>query len=440
MFGKLLAIILIVFTSGVLRAQLALRTYASILYENIHPRGTPGGPHWYFFYDDDGQLDSLIVQSYNRREYSGLAKLKPFVMEFPQPSELPPNQWDIARTLGGEDEYLKLTEPEVGKIRILKYEIKYDSTGRSVRFWDTIRYDYDPHSGRLLRYEARNYTYENDDKGRIRKLTVLSSGRVESVWRFRRSSEGRIIALEQFVTRFGRDSLIPRAMWQVLKWQDSISGSSVLPERRLEYSRDDLPYLPEGIPAVWIRYLLLGDEWRRGSLYERVFDEKNRLIYEESDDRRTLRYHETGVVAHDRKVRYLPDYEWDRGSLRVRGANGLIWSDITFEAGNSSSGIDDATIRCRYEHSYRYPDTLWGDRLASKLWYRVSNDTVTLTIDQDLPTDGLTAYLIDTTEKEVEQIQLTGRKTIYILPKRDEKMYYAIRWKYKGRKIVDQAF
>jgi hypothetical protein len=414
-------------------AQIALRTYVTQSIARLDGPYEDNGD-WSFTYNDAGQLDSLRYNGVYIRELGGLSKMKPFIREVYDWENLPPNTRPFSHDFTGSLRMV-ITESIPGKIQILQWRLH----GRdSLEKLETINYEYDVRSRRLLAARNSRYVYE-DSAGFIRGIKVFSGKWLRAVWELHRDVDGVVIGITH--RRALRDTLVNEGRYQVLKWQDQIADNSVKGESIYESLREEFPWLPEGAPAVWIRWTWnrVQRNWQMRTLTEKKYDNEARLIHEEGKDLRKIDYYPDGAIWVERREDPTRPEMWTRGLRRFGKAKNVIWEEAAMEIGGSNA-LENRFHSFRYETSYRYQDSLWGDRFAPDLLYRVNIDTVVLRITEPRSTIGLTAYLIDTTENEIEQIQLTGRKTIYILPKRDEKMYYAIRWKYKGRKIVDQAF
>lgn len=388
--------------------------------------------NWSFHYNDNGVLDSLSFGSH--RQLGGLDKMKPFVTEMYDWESLPPSgnfYYNIFADLR-----LVLTEPEPGKIVIYQSELySADSAGpqRKIEYW------YDTASGRVTRFGGYNYDYE-DSAGYLIRIRQRSSRHTEAIWNIIRDSNGTITLIDHLTSGMRRDTLRLRTRYQIIKWALHRAENSVRTRPGFGDAFDRFPWLPEGEPVEWIASRRTLEGMGPGRHITKVFDSLRRLIRETEDDREDcfIEYDGSGVA---RLKRYITKGKME---LEIRLANrtivnGSVWIDsIVSQRGEWKFGHSSSTIK--YEYAYRHSDSLLGDRFAPHLIINRQGDKIiTLSIRQPLAIDGVMAYLIDANETEIGQIPIKGRETSYVLPEHSRQTPLAIRWKYRGRKIVDHV-
>jgi hypothetical protein len=416
------------------RAQEPFRTFAVERIRNLEDSNSSTYTvHWSFYYNDAGVLDSLLYSSRgNRYELGGLTKMKPFIRELYDWETLPPNIGGFANEYSS-NQRLVITEPEEGKMRVYKSTF---NRGDSAVEPLIISYNYDPHTQRLL-FDGLDTLNYRDSAGRI---VEIKRGR--ELWKLYRDTDGVIIGIELLRPRFKRDSLVMRQWHQILSWKPHGPWNSARRGQHLFFNDyfTKFPWLSEGEPAAWLTWEQPGSSISGPRLYESAYDSLGRLTRESSSrNTRTIVYHDTGPIQTDRSFEGSQLESYDR-LVRRRPSNGVVWRDFVIENLTKDLWRDGVSHSFQYEYGYRYGDSILGDRMAHDLFYDGDHDTITLTINAPLSTEGLTASLIDTTETEIAQIPLTGRKTIYILPPSVSNEMFAVRWKYHGFKVVDQAF
>jgi hypothetical protein len=431
-----LLIVLFVFVSvSNAEAQQVYRTFVSQYIhnpDNVNSEGSES--HWFFHYNDAGVMDSLRYSSpYSICEFGGLDKSKPFIKDLFDWETLPPNIGGLKEIIVGERRMV-ITEPKPGKIRVFA---SFTSGSDSLRSIDTLYYDYDTATLRLLSANRDTFSYE-EREGKISTITMHSRGRIKDRWNFRRDDQGAIIGIEHFRSLL-RDSLMLRAKYQILSWRDQIPPNSA--RRANVFFNNDFthfPWIPEGEPGAWLEWTYSAFRLFGPTLHESSYDSLGRLISETGKEYRTIDYDASGPIKRDRMFDE-PRLQRDVLLRRKPIPGGMYWDDFVLEVGANGYPSELRTHLFTYEYGYRYEDGLWGDRFSPDLVYEVNGDTINLRIEEPRSLKGLTACVIDTSEKEVAQIPISGRKTTFIFHPRP-RTSYAIRWKYDGRKIVDQAF
>jgi hypothetical protein len=435
------AILLVVLSTSALHAQqksgepVVLQTFVSEEVTSLHyPDKDLHQRYWAFYYNDVGILDSIYYRGeFDRRELGGLSKLKPFVTEMYDWQTLPPNRGPFPYNIFASLR-LVLTEPEPGSIRIIETSLRKEDSNKAPK---VIEYEYDTATNRVHRFGGYSYTYE-DSAGYLVRISQRSLSRLYGVWQLHRDESGVIKHIEYFRPMMARkDSLRRIASYRILRWQPHQQARSARMGPRLGEAFERFPWLKEGKATAWIKERLVPDSRLDTSRIYYDFDSEGRLIRAENEESRTISYHKTGPIEHE-VILYEGDTDinW---SLQERViVSGKSWRDVVVSLGGKYKSNDQTHIY-QYENSYRYEDGLWGDRFSPDLVYQVDDDTIKLRIEEPRSLKGLTVCVIDTSEKEVAQIPITGRKTTFIFHRRP-RTSYAIRWKYDGRKIVDQAF
>jgi hypothetical protein len=431
----LLLSLTILFDRGIVLAQSAvLRTSVIEKWSGGDSYLSLDDPKWTFHYNDNGSLDSLSYNGYIKRQLGGLDNMKPFITELYDWESLPPNPGHFYYNIFA-DLRLVAAEPTPGKIRIYESKLYADD---SMGATHVIEYDYDTVSGRVLRFGGYNYSYE-DSAGYLVRIGQRSSRHLEAIWKIHRDEKGAITEIEHFTDGMRRDTLRLRQRYEILEWGLHRAYNSARSLHGLDEGFQRFPWLPEGEPKKWIVYKRGLDGMGKGRLTDRQFDSLGRLI-RESEDRyeRFITYHPSGVIAvnrHEHKKEFELETTLEKRTL----VKDLVWEDVIHSV-NGRSKFGNNYCRLLYQYSYRYPNGLKGDRFAPNIICTADQNTIKLTINEPLSIKGLTACIIDTNETELWQIPLTGRRTTFVMPKHKTAMLYAVRWKYEGRKIVDQVF